>query len=130
MVFPTAADDADEKELSPRLDEGGTRMSLSAPHEVEKFEQWLFRFGAWITAAELAAYLPEFSDRKLRILASASRNIVTGNMGYKHKVHATKEERLECYHRLMNQGREMIERAKHLHDELDSDQTPALILQA
>ena len=113
------------------MTESGQKMQVTAiSHEVEKLEKWLFRFGAWITAAELTNYLPEFSDRKLRLLASSSRNVITGNAGYKHKLHATKEERLECYHRLMNQGREMIERAKNLQADLDSDQTPALILQA
>lgn len=82
-----------------------------AGESVAAFERRLLLAGGWVTARELLAEdgLP-FGDgpaRRLRRLASASPQIISGDAGYCHVVNASHEEIRHCADRLRSQMREM-----------------------
>lgn len=66
----------------------------------------------WMTAAEIAALTEgRIGDRDIRALASASKQIISGQKGYKHLDHASPEESAHAANWLESQAKKMSERA-------------------
>lgn len=77
-----------------QLDLFARRDRSAEPEHVVRLEAMLAEFGRWLTAEELSQLAPDWTDRKVRALASASDCIVSwpGSPGYKHLRHCTVEE--------------------------------------
>lgn len=82
--------------------------------EVARLTRWLYTSGdRWVPAKEILETLG-FSDRKVRILAAASRGYIVsspGSPGYKHVKHCDPEEVRTTTGRLDHQAKLMSQRA-------------------
>lgn len=80
---------------------------------VVELERLLRERGDWMLRREIEA-LKGWGEKKIRDLASASDNIISGQLGYKHTEHATIEELDHCSNWIESQGKRMVERAQRL----------------
>lgn len=86
-----------------------------ADPNVEWMERTLDVVGEWMTARELAtASGDRLNERDLRMLASASDNIISGQRGYRHIGRATAEEIHHAATWLESQASSMTERATRI----------------
>ena len=86
-----------------------------------RLERGLIVAPTWLKADYLCTML-EWSDRKLRAVASTSDKVISGQRGYRHIAHATMAEVSHAVNWLRHQATEMnaramrIERAYHRRD--------------
>jgi hypothetical protein len=81
-------------------------------------ERLLDTMGTWMTARQIAtASAGRLDDRQIRVLASATTSVISGQRGYRHIDHATLEEADRASTWLVSQGREMIRRGIALRRE-------------
>lgn len=85
--------------------------------EVAVFCAWLYQSGKdWYTAATIGAALGH-SDRKVRLLASASRGLIVsgpGCKGYKHVRHCDPDEIATVTNLIERQAKSMAHRATEI----------------
>ncbi|ODU25010.1 MAG: hypothetical protein ABS95_01135 [Verrucomicrobia bacterium SCN 57-15] len=86
--------------------------------DIDRFVEILRVNMGWMTARQIKLRTG-WCDRKCRALAAASDGqIISGNNGYKHTLHASADEFHEFYGRMTHQGKEMLaraERARRIH---------------
>lgn len=97
-------------------------LSLNAEEQpdleqVAMLATWLYQSGdEWITARRITEAL-DFTDRRIRRLASASGGLIVsgpGCPGYKHVLHCDPQEVATVTARLIHQGKLMADRAHQI----------------
>lgn len=86
----------------------------SSPHpsDVLLLEEHLARAASWSLAREIN--ILDWSDRDIRRCSEISDNIISGQRGYIHILHATPDEIAHCADWLQHQGLLMLHRSQRI----------------
>lgn len=71
------------------------------------------RHGKWIKGRQIAKYF-KIPNRKIRAVAEATGDIISGPKGYRLAAEATDEEIRHAYNDLMSRSRRIAERAQRM----------------